>query len=161
MDDNAETTILEEGNVKITNFRAIIGSETYTIADIRSVDMIVGDIPDTLRFYFNGYIPIIPVMALAPILVLGLALAVLRYIFDIDYLRYFFYLCALWLLLVVFGGFVLPEVLPSIYKVRIETASGESNILKSKDKDHIQRVVGAIMDAIAIKTVRALRRRLQ
>ena len=117
--------------------------------------------PDTLRFYFNGYIPIVPVMVLVPILVLGLALVVLRYVFNIDYLRYFFYLCALWLLLFVFGGFVLPEVLPSTYMVQIETASGESNILKSKDKDHIQRVVGAIMDAIAIKTVRALRRRLQ
>lgn len=84
MDDTAETIILEEGNVKITNFRATIGSKTYAIEDIGSVDLKVVDIAGLLQWYFNGYIPIIPAMTLTPILFLGLVLAVLR-LFNVDY----------------------------------------------------------------------------
>src|SRR5436190_16751771 len=40
MNDMSETTILEEGKVKITNLRAIIGTKTYPISNITSVNLI-------------------------------------------------------------------------------------------------------------------------
>lgn len=54
MDDTAETTILEEGNVKITNRRAIISSKTYSLSDITSVKR-VAELLDPTCGYFIGH----------------------------------------------------------------------------------------------------------
>lgn len=39
MQESDEVTILQEGNVKITNIRTIIGSKTYQLSNIDSVRM--------------------------------------------------------------------------------------------------------------------------
>lgn len=39
MNDISETTVLEERNVKITNLRAIIGTKTYPMSNITSVNL--------------------------------------------------------------------------------------------------------------------------
>ena len=71
MANTGETTILEEGGVKITNRRAIIGLKTYAMANITSVSM-------TYRNDRGGIIPtilllsgVIIVAFTVPLLLLG------------------------------------------------------------------------------------------
>ena len=49
MTETIETSILEEGNVKITNLRAIIGTKTYAMSNVTSVNMGKNKPSDTPR----------------------------------------------------------------------------------------------------------------
>jgi hypothetical protein len=131
MDEPSEFTIFEENNVTITNRRAIIASKAYEIADIISVNMTARGsqssctslllFPVAIFLLFGGALDGSGnKAALLP----GLILVVL--------------------------AFVMAAVGKPEFIVRIGMPLGKSNILYSKDKAHIQRVVGAINKAITL-----------
>lgn len=128
----SETTIFEEGEVKITNKRAIFGGKTYPIGKITSVEMkstggasgcafvlIIGGIialvggaamwgtepSSALRFLVNG----------------GLALLV---------------------------GLVWQRLRKPTHSIQVSDASGTSTVMKSSDKVHVNRIVQAMNDVI-------------
>lgn len=127
MTDTGETTILEEGNVKITNLRVIIGTKTYSMSNIASVSMGKND--------SKGILPFIVIAGILSALI-GL----------ID-LKENMQCLTLGMLMVIGGGIGIANS-KTKYIVRIGSASGESNILESHDKATIKRVVNAMNEAI-------------
>jgi hypothetical protein len=124
MNDVGEIIILEEGDVKITHRKAIIGAKTYAISDIVSVGIkrdasMVGCV----------------IIALISVgLLLGL----------------FSYQVAA---LIFLGAAAVVALLaqPS-YIVQIRSISGSADILHSIDQEYLKRVVDAINDALAYES---------
>ena len=130
MTENNETTILEEGDVKITNLSAAIGTKTYAMLDITSV-----------KVSRRAPLPCLPIMTL----ILSL-LFILVFFLEGNIREDFFWFVG--------SGFGVTLSIAwlvgrkSTYSVRIESTSGESNILDSKDEAYIKRVVKAMNDVI-------------
>ena len=126
-DQPAEEVLLEQGNIKVTTSRLLIGSKTFAISNITSV--VFGKIKA------NKLPAIIVVIAGVFILLFGIALdAVL-----------------IGLILggaTIAGGVFIFQNAVDRYSVRLESASGESDALSSKDKEWIRKIVDAINEAI-------------
>lgn len=116
-----EQIFLDESGVKVTNARFITYGKTQALAGITSVSTLVKN-PNRLW-------PII-------LIILG---GILAFNGDIT----FGILALIGILWLVFQK--------STYYVRLESASGTSNALESKDKDFIFRVVDALNDAIVAR----------
>ena len=116
----SETTYYSQGDINITNSRAIIGGKTYAMANITSVSMGV---------ISPNYIPA-AVAGVVGLLMLANSDARL---FGV-------------LVLVVAG--VLFYLAKRRYTVNIGSASGESHALVDKDQAHIQEIVDAMNKAI-------------
>ena len=127
----SEINILKENNKKITNLRAIIGTKTYAISDIASVSMDVKEPKLFLPVFFTVIAGICSVL---------LALSNMR-----EYsgcLNTSLYIGIAGLLL-----FILSR--KTKYIIRIRSSSREINALESFDKDHVERIVKALNQAIA------------
>jgi len=150
MEDLRETIILKVNDINITNIRAVIGAKTYEISTITSVSLeeknlspAVGKAVVIVSFVF---------------LVIGflscLAALSSRFIHRIEYfsewprINVHFLFAALGLLFIFLWSIGFESDKPT-YMVQIETPSGKTNILESKDKDYMQRIINAITDAIA------------
>lgn len=131
-----ERVVLKEGNVQITNKRAVLGSKTYSMANITSVS---NHIVQPNRVF--------------PIVLIGLgALAVFLFLWMLLIGQPVPSVLVLGLFLGG-GGFLWIFVVGGPkYVVRIGSASGEVNALFSKDKDLINRIVKAINDAIVMRS---------
>ena len=126
-----ETTILQEGLVKITNLRTLIGTKTFFMSDITSVQL-----TKQAKSYWSF------------LLVIGGILLLLWSNNDQSLqLAEFF---NIGIVLVVVGA-ILVILAKASYTVQIESAAGTSNILKSTDQNFIQRIVEAMTKAIALK----------
>lgn len=130
MKDVRETTILEEGEVRITNARAILGTKTYAISDILSVTItrdssMVGCLILTL---ISGAF-LLGLLSLGG----GSGYRVAAFIF--------------------LGAAIVVGILaqPS-YIVQIRSVSGNTDVLRSMDQDFVQRVVEAINDALLYRS---------
>jgi hypothetical protein len=131
MNEMHETTILQEGLVRITNRRTLIGTQTYSMSDVKSVTV--------TRRGRN----------LRPIwLVLVGSLLLLWSILDqTGYYREFFN----WGIVLNVIGLVLLAIAKPSYVIQVKSATGISNILGSTDPRFIQRIVEAMNKAIRSK----------
>jgi hypothetical protein len=125
-----ETTYFQEGRVTVTNARVIIGDHTYSLSNITSVSM------KRISASYMG--PLIIFLIGLGFIVCGLAAD-----FNQGGVLWFFS-SAVFIVFAIVLGYSQKDS----YSVQIGSASGESNALISKDKDHIQEIVDAINTAI-------------
>lgn len=130
MNDVRETIILEEGDVKITSERAIVGTKTYAISDIISVS-IKRD---------SSMVGCLIIALISGAFLLGLlsmgggsGYRVTAFIF-------------------LGSAAVVALLAQPNYIVQIRSIAGSTDILHSMDQDYLQRVVQAINDALAYKS---------
>ena len=129
MADLNETTLLQEGPVKITNLRAIIGTLTYPMSQIKAVNV-------TRRGRSRK--PLL--LAIPGILFIAWSL--------IDQTDQFFGFFIIGIELIIIG-IVLVLMAKPTYAVQIGSGSGDNSILRSTDKTFIQRIADAMNKAIA------------
>ena len=133
MESRPETTYLKTGDVLVTNARVVIGSTTYALANVTSVSSIV--IPPD-RSQAEGRVGCAAVMGLALCAIVAssglVALAVVL------------------LLVILVAAFVAGRRIKAnpTYVIRLGSSSGESEALRSDDKDRIAKIVDAVNAAI-------------
>ena len=130
MKELREITILKEGNVKITNQRAIIGAKTYALSKLASVHIYEDEPKLFLPIFF------IVTAAVCSILV---ALSDMREYSEC--LEAGIYLGIAGLLFFIFSQ-------KTKYSVRIRNAYGELKVLEAVDRGHVERIVKAMKAAI-------------
>ena len=128
MADINEVTFLEEGKVKITNLRAIIGTKTYTMADITSVAREKRKVGDTVSFWWwvSGALFII------------ISAVDLAYLWCFDIIGLMFFL----------GALGKARDAKTVYIVKIGSSTGETKVLEAHDRKYIKRIVNAMNEAI-------------
>lgn len=133
MKDSEEVTILKEGNVKITNLRAIIGPKTYSMSNI-----------DAARVYVHEPKLFVPIFFML-IAAVCLALVALT---DLDDLSHFLEIG----LYVGIGGLIFFLLSTRTkYSVRVRSSIRELNILEAGDRDSVERIVNAMNEAIYLR----------
>jgi cbb3-type cytochrome oxidase subunit 1 len=125
-----EINILKEKDVKITNERAIIGTKTYAISEVTSVSMDVNEPKLFLPIFF---------IVIAGVCSVLIALSDMREYSE--FLTTSLYLGIAGLLFFIFSQ-------KTKYSVRIRSASGELKVLETFDKEHVERIVKALNEAI-------------
>lgn len=129
MNNVRERTILEEGDVKITNLRAVIGSNTYAMTDLISVRM-------TKDRTAIG-------CAIAAFVGVGILLGLFSLVSELYNSEY----CLAGIISL--GAAVVVALLaPPNYILQIKSMSGEAEILRSMDEDYLRRIVDAINNAM-------------
>ena len=132
MNDINETIIFDEGGVRITNLRAMIGTNTYPLSKITFVSRQKRE-PGSAPYWWS---------------LLG-ALLILIGFLDMNRFREILFLG----LIIFFAGTYTIRRARTMYVVRIGSAGVETNILQSEDEDYIRRIVEAMNqgldDAIA------------
>src|SRR4030095_3401784 len=129
MTEVIEKTILQEGPIKITNLRTVIGTVTYSMSDITSVNV-------TKRA--KSYKPLYLVM-------IGLLLILwVRTVQAQEFFEFF----NIGIVLVTVGIILIVTAKPT-YAVQIGNASGSNSILRSANLTFIQRIADAMNRAIA------------
>ena len=129
-----ERTLFQEGDVQITDKRVVLGSKTYSMANITSVSTV----------------EVKPMVAL-PIVMIALGgISIIVYIYMLTEAESVTGLLALGLILGGAGGIWYASKRGSIYIVRIGSASGEVDGMISKDRNLIDRIVKAINNAIVM-----------
>lgn len=131
MSESSETTILQDGPVRITNRRALIGTLCYSMTDIKSVH--IAKRARSIRSLW---------------LVMGGAFLIFWSVIDqTGYYGGFFNIGTV---LVILGlGFVFLG--KPTFALQIKDAAGESSILSSTNLVYIKRIAGAMEQAIAGK----------
>jgi len=128
MNEVKEQTILQEGLVKVTNLRTIIGTQTFSISQIKSV---------RVTKQAKSYRPVW-------LAILGVLLILWAYFDETGGFAAFF---AIGILLIV-AAMAIFMARPS-YAVQIGISIGELSILSSSNLSFIQEIVKAINNAIA------------
>ena len=129
----SEINILKEKDVKITNQRAILGTKTYAISEIASVSIDVNEPKLFLPIFF---------------IVIAGVLSVLIAVSD---MREYSECLNTGMYIGIAGSVLFILSRKTKYNVRIKNASGEMKVLEAFDKDHVERVVKALNEAIARK----------
>jgi uncharacterized protein DUF6232 len=129
MADQNETTFLQEGPVKITGARAIIGTLTYPMSQIRAVHV-------TRRGRSMK-----PLLLTIP----GILLIVWSLIDQTAQFMEFF---NIGIALIVVSVVVVVIAKPT-YAIRIGNSAGDTSILRSTDLNFIQRIAAAMNKASA------------
>jgi len=131
--DSGEVIILKEGNVKITNLRAMIGPKTYAMSNIDSVRMHVKEPKLFVPVFF---------MLMAAICSALVAVS------NLDDLSHFLEIG----LFIGGGGFIFFLLSTRTkYSVRVRSSAGELNIMEANDKDSVERIVSAMNEAISLR----------
>ena len=133
MKELREITILKEGNVKITNQRAIIGAKTYALSKLGSVHV-----------YEDEPTLFLPVFYM---LIAAICLALVA-ISDMDDYSHFL-TNGLYIAIVGFLFFLLSR--KTKYSVRVRSSAGEMTIWITNDRDSAERIVIAINKAISLQ----------
>lgn len=138
MSEIGEITILESGNIKITNRRAVLGTDSYAISNI-----IVA------RVTKEGSMVGCLVVSLISIgLLVGLFAIVSDTISETDYSRYLLtaaFIC-------VSSALVVAVTAQPNYTIQISGPFGSLEVLQSGDKNYLESIVDAIQDAISYET---------
>jgi hypothetical protein len=124
-----ETTILQEGLVKITNRRMLVGTMTYWMSDIRSVSV-------TRQERSNRPLWLV---------IVGLLFLFWSVIDQTGYYAEFFNIGTV----LVIVGLALVLLAKPTFALQIKGPSGETSILRSTNQDYIQRIAGAMNKVIA------------
>ena len=122
-----ETKYLEDGNVIVTNARAVLKGKTFAMVNITSVSM--GEVPPNRMIWI--------ILALVGVAIAGCSLSSGKVNLG----------GVLGILLCIFG-LVIAAGLKKQYAVRIGSAGGETVGLSSFDREYIQKIVNAINQAI-------------
>ena len=131
--DSGEVLILKEGDIKITNLRAIIGPKTYSISNIDSVRMHVKEPKLFLPIFY---------MFIAAVCSALVALSNLE-----DYSHYL--KIGLYIGIGILLFFLLST--KTKYSVRVRSSVHEMNIWEANDKDSVERIVSAMNEAIYLR----------
>ena len=132
----SERMILQEGNIQITDKRAVLGTKTYSMANITSVAL-AEDKPSLLLPIIFGTLGAFSLAASVCVLVLGDSVSTVLVLGLISAgLAALLYFAK--------GG---PK-----YIVRIGSASGEIDGLISRNRQQMERIVKAINDAIVARS---------
>ena len=126
-----ETTILQEGPVKITNLRMLIGTETYKLSNITSAKFA------TQRKSKRPFLFVI----------VGVLLVLWSVFEETGYFSEF-YNIGMTLIIASVVFFLLSK---PVYTVQIEGASGERNILNFTDLSFVKRIVDAVNSVVVRK----------
>ncbi len=123
-----EKVIYEQGNIKITNMRAIFGDKTYAISNITSV---------TKKEKTNlfAFLPV-------GIIVFGLAFMIFAFFNHVNWAMILFGV------FMVVGGYFVAMLLKTEYFVQIGSASGEEQAYKSKSIAKVTEIVKAVNQAM-------------
>jgi len=133
MNDVSEITILKEGNVKITNLRAIIGLKTYAMSKITSVNMRVNEPKLFLPVFFTVNMGICSVLI------------------AISNMEAYAQCLQTGLYAVITGTLLFLISRKTKYSVYIRSAVGEQRILEANDKEYVERIVKAMYEAITLQ----------
>jgi hypothetical protein len=133
MKEPDEITILKEGNVKITSHRAIIGVKSYPLSSILSV-----------RVHVNEPALFLPVFYMLTAAVCSALVA----LSDMDDYSHFL-TNGLYLAIAGFLFFLLSR--RTRYSVRVRSSTGEIVLLEASDQDVVQRIVGALNEALRLQ----------
>jgi hypothetical protein len=125
-----EITLLKEGNVKITSSRVMIGTKSYALSDIMSV-----------RVHENEPRLFTPIFFM---LMVGVCLALVA-LTNMQELSHYLTIGS-YIGVTTFILFLLSR--KTKYSVRVKSSVGELNILEAQDKDHVEKIVGAMNEAI-------------
>ena len=130
----AEQTFFEEGNVKVTNARFMVGNTTHQLSQLNQVNV------------FS-----IPRSKAGPVwmIVIGGIMAVIGPFLQSAY--GIVTLEVIGLGLITGAIFMLIFGFKPSYAVRFSTSSGQVNAITSQNKPYIEKIVQAINDAIASK----------
>jgi Family of unknown function (DUF6232) len=123
-----EVPIYQDATIQVTNLRAMLPGKTYAMANVTSVSV------------FTQYGNTAPGVVVA---VLGVFIALIGFAVR-DALGCFVLFAAI----LIVAGVVYARSVKNIYWVRIGSASGETNALRSHDREYIMRVVNAMNEAI-------------
>ena len=129
MNDQHETTILQEGLVRITDRRTLIGTQTYSMSDIKSV---------TVTRRGKDIRPIWLILA-------GSLFLLWSVIDQTGYYSEFFN----WGIVLLFVGLVLTVLAKPSFVIQVRSTAGVNDILGSTDPSYIQRIVDAMNKALA------------
>ena len=132
MYDTSEKTFLQEGMVRITDRRTLIGTDTYPVAEITSVS--VARRARTKRYLW--------------FLFLGFLLILWGEYDQTGYYRVFYN----WGMILSIVGLALTVLAKPSYVIQIRNGSSVHSILGSTDRRFVQRIVGAMNQAIAGKS---------
>ena len=133
MKDSSEVVILREGNVKITNLRARIGSKTYSLSNIDEVRVQERE----PKLFIPVFFMLIAAVCLA--LVALTNLDELSHIWEIG-------------LSIGAGAFIFFLLSTRTkYSVRVRSSMHELNILEASDRDSVERIVTAMNEAIDLR----------
>lgn len=125
--DKREVVYLQKEGIVVTNTRAILGSKTFSMANITSVSL--------AEIEPNRLIPILS-------LLLGALLMIFLFMGDTTSV------CGIFGILLIIIGIILLITAKTKFAIKIGSASGESNVLQSNDKASIQEIVIAMNKAI-------------
>jgi hypothetical protein len=129
MNDVMETTILEEYDIKITNLRARVGTETYNLANITSARIIKE------RSVLNLFI----------LALIGLSLLIGLFSLGSSIYSRSLGITAFTIL---GGALVIALTAQPTYHLMITSGLGTTDILQSMDEDYVKRIHEAIRYAI-------------
>ena len=124
-----EKVIYEQGNIKITNMRAIFGDKTYAISNITSV---------TKKEKTN-------LSAFLPVAIIVVGIAFISFAFFNEVINW---IAIGFGVLMVVGGYFVAMLLKTQYFVQIGSAAGEEQAYKSKSIVKVMDIVRAINRAI-------------
>lgn len=128
-----EATIFRDIGIKITNLRAVFGSQTYAVSDIAAVE--------TKSISASGCVP-------AGLVLFGLFLIVGGAVGDsADDIQVKAVIMTLGMLLL-FGGILMAFIPESSYAVQISTTSGEIKAFTAFDTSYVDQIVSALNSAI-------------
>jgi hypothetical protein len=131
-----EQPIFEDGEVKITNLRAVFGSKTYTISNISSVSLSQKDPSGCL-----------PLIVLFIGVCSGIGSIIEIYYKDIVDAIVFFIIGVILIILSIRS----MRSLKSTYFIQINSASGEMNALGSPNEAYIRKIIDAMNQAFIKK----------
>src|SRR6266481_842 len=121
-----ERTLLQDGNILVTNARFVVGGHTYAMNGVTSIAAF-SDMPSRK----------------GPVILMGLG--TLISLLNRNFITLLMGCC-----LVALGIFWWKTIKPNFF-IRLRTASGEIKALTSKDSDFIGRVIRALNDAIILR----------
>lgn len=124
-----EKVIYEQGDIKITNLRAIFGDKTYAISNITSV---------TKKEKTN-------LSAFLPVAIIVVGIAFISFAFFDEVINW---IAIGFGVLMVVGGYFVAMLLKTEYFVQIASAVGEEEACKSKSIVKVTDIVRAINQAI-------------
>ena|SRR5215207_2090583 len=133
MKELPEITILKEGNIKITNKRAIMGMKTYALSKLVSVHVH----EDEPRLFLPVFYMLIAAICSALVAVSNMD----------DYSH--FLTNSLYIAIIGFLLFLLSR--KTKYSVRVRSATGEMIIWVANDMDSAERIVAALNKAISLQ----------
>jgi hypothetical protein len=130
MTEAKETTILKEGNVKVTDQRATFGIKTYKLSNILSARMRVKEPNFFLPVFFA--------------VILGFC-SLLVALSDLDEYSQFLQVGSF---VAIAGTLFFLFSRKTKYRVQIRTTVGELSVLETDDRNYAERIVKAVNEAL-------------